>query len=99
MASLQLDEASGRFRIRFYFNGVEYKRPIKTKDRKTAFGIQARVDETIRLLEQGRLEIPSGADPAAFILSDGKLTGKPVVPRALTLAEYLSLPVVSCCRL
>ncbi len=90
MASLQFDEASGRYRIRFYFGGEEFKRSIKTTNQKTALGIQARVEETIRLLEQGRLEIPVGADPAAFILSDGKLTAKPVAHRAVTLADLFA---------
>ncbi len=90
MASLQFDELSGRYRIRFYYGGVEYKRSIKTMHKKTAFGIQARIEETIRLLEQGRLEIPPGADPAVFILSDGKMTGKAVVPRSLTLADLFA---------
>src|SRR5260370_18884986 len=86
MAFLQLDETSGRYRIRFYFGGQEFKRSLKTKDRKVALGLQARIEETVRLLEQGRLEIPVGADPAAFILSDGKLNQKPVAQRASTLA-------------
>jgi integrase len=90
MAFLQLDEASRRYRIRFYFGGEEFKRSIKTKNGKVALGIQARVEETIRLLEQGRLEIPAGADPAAFILSDGKLTHKPVAQRVLTLADLFN---------
>src|SRR6266404_9332117 len=86
MAFLQFDEASGRYRIRFNFGGQEFKRSLKTKDRKVALGLQARVEETVRLLEQGRLGIPAGADPAAFILSDGKLNQKPVAQRLLTLA-------------
>ena len=90
MASLQFDEASGRYRIRFYVGGIEFKRSIKTKDQKIANGILARAEETIRLLEQGRIEIPTGADPAAFVLSDGKLTGKPVVQRSHTLTELFA---------
>src|SRR5262245_58903811 len=89
MAFLQHDEASGRCRIRFYFGSQEFKRSIKTKDAQTALGIQGRVEETIRLLEQGRLEIPTGADPAVFILSDGKKNGKSVLPKALTLGELI----------
>lgn len=89
MAFLQHDEASGRYRIRFYFAGQEFKRSIKTKDEKTALGVQARVEETVRLLEQGRLEVPPGADPAAFILSDGKRTGKSVRSKSLTLGELI----------
>ncbi len=60
MVSLQFDEASGRYRIRFYFGGEQFKRSIKTNNQKTALGIQARVEETIRLLEQGRLKSRSG---------------------------------------
>src|SRR6266704_3490088 len=91
MAFLQHDETSGRYRIRFYYGGQEFKRSIKTKDQKTALHSQARVEETIRLLEQGRMEVPPGADPAAFILSDGKKTGKTVCPKTLTLANLLDL--------
>ena len=40
MAFLQFDEASTRYRIRFYYGGQEFKRSIKTKDRKTALGVQ-----------------------------------------------------------
>jgi integrase len=98
MAFLQFDEASGRYRLRFNFGGRKFKRSIKTKDQKIALGIQARVEETIRLLEQGRLELPANADPAAFILSDGKKAGKTVLQKALTLGELIdcyqrSLPV------
>ena len=89
IAFLQLDKTSGRYRIRFDFGGVEFKRSIKTKQRKTALGIQARVEETFRLIEQGRLEIPTGADPAAFIFSDGKFTAKPVVQRPVTLGDLI----------
>jgi len=35
------------------------------------------VEESIRLVELGRLEIPPDADVASFLLSDGKLNGKP----------------------
>jgi hypothetical protein len=87
MTSLQLDEASGRYRIRFNYGQMEYKRSIKTKDAKIANGTLARVEETLRLIGQGRIELPADADPATFILSDRKLQGKPTVRRALTLAE------------
>jgi integrase len=40
-------------------------------------GIKARVEDTIRLLKQGRIEIPKGADPGVWIMSDGKLERKP----------------------
>ncbi|HWY85513.1 MAG TPA: hypothetical protein VNX28_02250, partial [Gemmataceae bacterium] len=91
MAFLQLDKKSRRYRIRFAYGGQEFKRSIKTENPKVARGIQGRVEETIRLLEQGRLEMPIGADPAVFIMSDGKLAQRPVAVRPLTLAELVAL--------
>ena len=91
MASLHLDQASGKYRIRFYYGGTEFKRSLKTGDEKEALSVKGRVEETIRLLERGRLELPPGADPARFILSDGKMTAKPVVQKALTLAGLFDL--------
>lgn len=89
MASLEHDKASGRFRIRFRFAGEEYKRSLKVSDRKEADGIRGRVEETILLLERGRLVLPAGADVAQFILSDGKLTTAPVVEHGLMLGELI----------
>lgn len=91
MAFLQLDQASGRYRIRFNYGGQEFKRSLKTDSEKVARGNLARVEEMIRLLEQGRIEIPLGADPATFILSDGKLNQRPVAQRPMTLAELIAV--------
>jgi hypothetical protein len=85
MASLQFDRASKRWQIRFYFAGLEYKRSLKIKSERQAQSIQGRVEETIRLLESGRLELPAGADLAVFILADGKQTQKPSAKRPITL--------------
>ena len=90
MASLEFDEASGRYRIRFRYGGRPYKRSIKTVDEAEAAGVVARVEETIRLLERGRLEMPADADPAIFIMSDGKQVKKATSERANTLEELLA---------
>ena len=71
MASLQ-KFPSGTFHITIPFGGKRYKRSLKTKDRRTALGIQARVEDTVKLVEQGRIEIPDSADVQTFLLSDGK---------------------------
>ena len=92
MAFLQFDNESGRYRLRFSYGGQEFKRSIKTKDGKVARGIQGRVEDTIRLLEQGRLEVPRGADTALFIMSDGKLAQRPVAFRPMTLDELVAVP-------
>src|SRR4051794_41539421 len=90
MASLQFDESSGRFRIRFYYAGREYKRSIKTADETAAQALLARVEETVRFLEQGRLEMPPDADPAQFILSDGRLCHKPKAAPVRTLGDLFA---------
>ncbi len=82
---------SGHYRVRFRFGGQEFKRSLKTTERKEAEGALGRIEETVRLLERGRLEIPSGVDPAQFILSDGKLTRKPVLHKTLTLEGLFTI--------
>lgn len=47
MANIQKDPASGRYRIKFRYTGIEYQRSIKTADRRAAEGIRARADETL----------------------------------------------------
>ena len=87
MSSLERDLASGRYRIRFRFGGQSYKRSTKTSDKREAWSIQGRVEETIRLLERGRLVLPPHVDPGIFILSDGKLKGDFHAPEIRTLGS------------
>ena len=91
MASLEFDELSGRYRIRFRYGGQPYKRSLKTTDVKEAQGVLGRVEETIRLLERGRMELPAGAEPGVFVLSDGKLQSKSPAERQHTLEGLLKL--------
>lgn len=50
-----------------------------------------RIEETIRLLERGRIEMPPEAEPGAFILSDGKMSGKPRAPQVRMLADLFQV--------
>ena len=77
MASLFQDAHSGRYRIRFRYGGQPYNRSLTTSDRQEAETVRSRVEETLRLLTRGRLEIPADADPGTFVLTDGKRNGKP----------------------
>jgi integrase len=90
VASLQLDPKSGRYRIRFGFGGQEYKRSLRTRDEGAATVILGRVEETLRLMEQGRIELPANVDPGRFILSDGKRNGKTIIQRPLTLDDLFA---------
>ncbi len=91
MASLEQHPKSKVYRIRFRFGGRQFFRSIKTKDKNVARSIKGRVEETLRLIEQGRLEIPPDAEPGAFILSDGKLKQKPASSTLVSLKKLFEL--------
>ena len=88
MAWLQKDP-SGNFHISFRFGEKRFKRSLRTKKEKDAKARLERLEENVRLVESGRIELPADADVPTFLLSDGKLNGKPVVQRSLTLQELL----------
>lgn len=75
MASLQIDP-SGNHHVCFRFAGRRFRRSLKTKSTIEAETRLLRLEENIRFVESGRLEMPSNADAAIFLLSDGKLANK-----------------------
>jgi hypothetical protein len=79
---------SGTLHLNFRFSGQKFKRSLKTKSESAANGRLQRLEENIRLVESGRLEIP--ADVTVFLLSDGRLHKKPQVNRSLTLTELFT---------
>ncbi len=81
MASLHKDNKSPNFSIRFRYQGRNVNRSLGTGDKRKASGVCSRVEETLRLLESSRIEIPLGADSIEFILSDGKTTEKTKTPK------------------
>lgn len=86
MASLE--KRAERFRIVFRFDGQKFQHPLKTTDSKEAEGCLARLEENLRLLERGRLQLPPDADLPTFLLSDGRVAAKPQLATAvLTLEE------------
>jgi integrase len=88
MASIHRDERTGKWIIMFRWGGKQFRRSCETGSEATASGIKARVEDIIRLLKLGRIDMPEGADPGAWIMSDGKRAAKPKVtanqPRRLT---------------
>ena len=72
MASIHRDKNIGIWMLMFRWNGRQYRRSCRTRDRTAARDVEARVGETIRLLKLGRLDVPAGAEPATWILTDGK---------------------------
>jgi len=77
MASLHKDERTGNWIVMFRWGGKQFRRSCETGNETTASGIKARIEDTVRLLKLGRIEIPADADPGVWIMSDGKLTAKP----------------------
>lgn len=86
MASLEF--RSNHYRLVFRYGGKKYQHALKTDDQKEAEGCLGRLEENLRLLERGRLELPPDAELAVFLLSDGKVNGRPQpAPAPLTLEE------------
>jgi len=76
MASLHRDERTGNWVVMFRW-GKQYRRSCETKSKVEARAAKIRIEETIRLLRQGVLELPPDADPATWIMSGGKLNNRP----------------------
>jgi integrase len=82
-----LERRGERFRIAFRFRGEKYHVNLKADDSKEADGCLARLEENLRLVERGRLEVPAGADFGLFLISDGKLEKPVEIVRSVRLAE------------
>jgi integrase len=85
MSSLE-QRGTGQFHLIFRFGGRKFKKALKTTQTDVAEAARVRLDENLRLVSAGRLIIPEGADIPTFLLSDGKLNGKPKVLAPLTLS-------------
>ena len=73
-----LETKGGDFSIRFRFSGAKPFVCLKTANRKDAEAALGRFETHLRLIEQGFLDPPPpGADVGTYILSGGKLGGRP----------------------
>ncbi|HYV38219.1 MAG TPA: hypothetical protein VE988_21215, partial [Gemmataceae bacterium] len=82
-----LEQRSGLYRVAFRHGGRKLHYSVGSDNRKEAQACMARLEENLRLVERGRLEVPPGADLAVFLVTDGKLNVKPVIEKALTLCD------------
>ena len=57
--------------------------PLRTSDLSTAEVRLYQLEENIRLLEKGRIELPDDVDVVEFLVSNGKLDGKPLLKTRL----------------
>lgn len=72
-----LDQKNGVYLARFRFAGRQFKRSLKTTDRKDAEAALLEVKRAIHRLTIGMVEIPEGVDPGDFILSGGTVIQSP----------------------
>lgn len=79
MAWLQTNP-NGVYYIGFRFGGKKFKRSLKTRSQTQATARKLRLEETIQLIEAGRIDLPSVVDVPTFLLSDGKLVQKHSIP-------------------
>ena len=78
MANAIFNPKTGKFRVFFRVGKQQFNKTLRLANERAAERLCALIEETIQDLARGRLVIPEGADPATFILSGGKSTGKPV---------------------
>jgi len=68
-----LSRKNGVFVARFRYRGKEYKKSLKTTDRRDAEAAILEVQRVIHRLTVGLLAVPDGVDPGGFIVSGGTL--------------------------
>ena len=90
MASLTRHDPSGHYHIVFRHGGRQYRRSLGAVDEATARGMQGRIEETLSLLRLGRIAIPPVADPADWIISDGRRTGRAPAAKAAAGSATIS---------
>jgi hypothetical protein len=79
--------SSNQYRIAFRINSRKVKRSLRTKNAKQAQIRLDRIEETIKLVDSGRLAVPKGIDFVSFVLSDGKLIAPLEQPKLLTIKQ------------
>ena len=91
-----LGEKNGVYLARFRYLGREYKKSLKTTNRRDAEAALLEVQRTIHRLTVGMAVVPDGVDPGDFIISGGTLRAPapvtPLRPQATVraaAAEYL----------
>lgn len=82
-----LEQRGNQFHIGIRIGDRKIKRSLQTVDPKQAEDTLARVERRLKLIEQGDLILPEGADLLIFVLSDGKLLQPVTISTAITLEQ------------
>ncbi|HZZ27254.1 MAG TPA: site-specific integrase [Pirellulales bacterium] len=95
-----LEKRSGKYRVIFYFGRERFARSLKTNNQREALASLARLDDNLRRVELGLLTPPDDVDLVSFLLSDGRVQGKPSMAPIRTLGAlfknyFASIPVAA----
>lgn len=77
-----LGQKNGIYFIRFRYQGAEYKRSLKTRDRVDAEAAKRIVEQTIHRLLVGLISVPTNVEIPKYILSGGTYTSTNDVERS-----------------
>jgi hypothetical protein len=95
LASYNFDPKKDKARVFFRYGGKQYNKTVRAESDRAADRIRALIEETIQDLERGKLAMPRDADPIAFMLSGGKVTGRPTDeaanPKPISLVDLFDL--------
>src|SRR5947209_8397606 len=90
MASISRDNASGKYRIHFYYGGRQVQKSLKTTDENKALELKGRVERMLGDLESGFRKLPEGADWWLYVFTGGEQTQKAVAPTVVTLDQLFT---------
>jgi integrase len=71
-----LVQRGNMYHVAFRIGNSEFRKSLRTRNRRTAESAMHRVEDNLRDLELGRIEVPEGADIATYLLSNGQRVGK-----------------------
>jgi integrase len=86
-----VEQRGKKYRLSFRYGGRLFRHSLGVESRKEADESLALVERNLRLMEEGILELPRGADLPLFLLSGGRLTAKPEVIDVMTLGGLVAL--------
>lgn len=89
MASLE-KRYDGRYRIVFCWQGQRRYHSLGRMPEREARSCLDRLEESLRFVDRGLLDVPPEADLGRFLVSGGKVNAQPSLKSPLTLGELLS---------
>src|SRR3954453_70994 len=86
-----VEQRGKKFRLSFRYGGKLFRHSLGVESQREADESLSLVEGNLRLLEEGILDLPRGADLPLFLLSGGKLSARPEVVDVVTLRGLVEL--------